>query len=224
VRKLILCVFLWSSIAQATNFDTTWAGAEWNTTWADADIGTDCDTTNSFVYSATGGNTGNCRIATCTGRNDVGQRESVWAGTWETLGVTAGWTVSTVQFLDMDTQLTTDTGCDSAVFGPVILTNSADTVIGTMWEGRTATTQEAGWTAEGADPAISVGASSASNSSIKIRIKSTLDIANSTAQSCVATYDNLDIRIVASSYTRKRVYNIGMNMDGKITLKSVEDL
>jgi hypothetical protein len=208
----------------AADVDKTWAGAEWNTTWTDVSNSGACDTTNQFVYSATNGNPDNCRIATCLGRNDVSSRHSEWAGTWEGLGVTAGWTVSTVQHLDTDTKLLTDTGCDSIVFGPLELRDSSNNLVATLWSGRTATTQEESFTAEGSDSAQSVGSLTASNSNIELWFNVTMDIANAANQTCVGVIDNLDLRIVASSYNRKRAIIVGSRFDrGGWKTKSIEE-
>jgi len=231
MRKLICSILSLFLVCQAiaSNFDTTWAGTEWNTTWTDVSNSGACDTVNTFGYVTTDGNPTNCRKQTCTGRNDIASRHSEWAGTWESLGVTAGWTITTVQMLDIDTKLLTDTGCDSATMGPLELHNSADVLVATLWVGRTVTAAEGSFNAAGSQTAQSVGSLTASNSNIELWLNGSLDIANSVAQSCVTVFDNLDIRIVATyvepdtNIFRRKVIRVGTRFN-KWVLESVEDI
>jgi len=214
-KRRALIVFMTAFLAlphvlHGVNFDKTWAGSEWDADWTSTDDGGtgNCDSTDTFDYSTSNGNPSDNRTRLCVGRNDDSNRYLVWSGTWETLGVTAGFTVSTVQMLDIDTKFLTDTVCDDVVFGPLELRNSGGTLVATLWSGRTSTTEEASFTAEGSQTAQSVGSLTASNASIQIWLHGRNDTGNNAAATCTSIFDNLDIRISAESASR-RVFFIG---------------
>lgn len=208
LKKTFVLLFL-SSTLFATDYDYTWAGTEWNTPWTDYALAGSCDDVNTFSYDSANGNPTYSRNRYCQGRNDNNiTRYIEWSGTWEDLGVTPGDTVSTVQMLDLDTKLLTDTNCSNFIFGPFELRDSIDTLVATLWTGRQTDTAEGSFTAEGAQSAQSVGSLSASDSTIHLRIVGLTQVGNSNGSICEGVFDNLDIRIVAAGGTSRRVMTI----------------
>jgi len=188
----------------------TWAGTEWNTPWTFvADVGA-CDSTNTWDYSATGGNPDNCRIRVCIGKNDNAIEGHIeWTGTWEDLGVPSGNTVSTVQMTDVDTIAHAYSVCDQLDIGEFTLRNSSDVLVATMWAGRTPSGQEGSWTSEGSQSAQSVGGLTAGNSSIELWFQGFHNTGNNAAAECSFKIDNLDISIehtATSGATQHRIF------------------
>jgi len=194
--------------AWADDFNYSWEGTEWGTSWTDTAGTGSCDVTDTFAIHPSVGNPTNCRYRYCEGRNDTSNRTSVWTGTWEDLGVTPGYVVETIQMTDLDTKCLLFVVCDQLIFGNIELRDSADSLVATLWTGRTATAAEGSFTAEGSQSAQSVGSLTASDSNIEIWIDATGDTANDKNATCSGVYDNFDITIVANEAaepTRGRV-------------------
>ena len=188
----------------ADTLNLTWDDTDWNTTWAQVNAST-CDTTTLRDYQTTGGNPDHHRRSICTGKNDTSTGHHEWAGTWETLGVTAGNTVSSIQMTDVDYQYTTDTNCDDVDIGPFELRDSANALVSTMWAGTGSLTTAGAYAAAGSQAAVGVGSLTASTSNIELWMQTILDIANVSAASCVSSFDNLDITVThALPSTRNR--------------------
>ncbi len=190
----ILCLL--AAIGLATDLLYTWAGTEWNSGWSSGVESGVCDTTTACAYDTGNGNPTYCFTCTCKGKNDSGAPYWQWAGTWETLGVTPGNVVSTIRLTDVDTKALTWTNCTTMTIGPLTLRDSGGALVATMWAGRSPTAAEGSWTAEGSDPAQSVGSLMASSASIRLRFLGQFKIANTSNSQCTSAVDNLDITIV----------------------------
>jgi hypothetical protein len=181
---------LWGATATAT-----WADGEWNTAWTGVTITNTCDVTSTFAYEATGGDPTHNWYMYCEGRNDSLDVHIDWTGTWEDLGVTVSNVVSSVQMTDLGTNCTDYTTCGEATFGPFELRDSTDTLVSTLWAGRTASADEDAWTAEGSQTAQGCGSICASGSSIELWMNGLWDTANAMNATCGGRIDNLDISI-----------------------------
>ena len=209
-RLLVLVLFASATLAQSPA-TKTWANS---TDWQEGAFSVSytgaCDSTNTFPYSATGGNTdAACRQRICIGRNDNGVIANLtWAGTWETLGVPPGSIVSTVQMTDIATKMHAWNVCNSATLGPYALYTSADALVATLWTGRSPTAIEGSFTAEGSQSAQSVGSLTASDASIKLVLSMTTATGNNAAAERSATFDDFDISIAysgASGAAKRRI-------------------
>lgn len=213
--KLVLGAILAATLF-ATDLNYTWANTEWNTPWtAVADYGA-CDTQNDFDYQTTGGNPDYFRRRWCVGRNDNNiLMHAEWTGTWETLGVPSGNTVSTIQMTDVDTKMITWNVCDATDMGPFELRDSSDTLVATLWSGRSPTAAEGSWTSEGSQSAQSVGSLTASSSSIELWFRSLTNTGNNSSAECTFGIDNLDITVVHTSPPSTTVNKLLITFDGQ---------
>lgn len=179
--------------ASTTNitFDDEWT----DTDWTYVEVLNTCTTTGEFAYSATGGNPTHQRVSNCTSKSDELDAHVDWTGTWEDLGVTSGDVVSTIQMTGLDTYCTTYYVCLTMTMGPLQLRDSGDSLVATLWTGRTATEADADWVAEGSQSAQSVGSLTASNSSIELWLTTKNYTGNDNAASCIAGFDNLALSI-----------------------------
>jgi len=225
-RLILLALITVAAFGQPAT--KTWAGS---TDWQEAAftavaVTGACDDTNTFPYSATGGNTdAPCRQRICIGRNDNGVVMALdWDGTWEDLGVPAGATVSTAQMTGLATKMHVwNAYCSSATLGPYALYNSTPTLEATLWSGRSPSAQEGSFTSEGSQSAQSVGTLTSSGATIKLRLSMTTSTGNNATAECSATFDDLGLSIAytegGSNHKRIIIVSWKTDADGKFWKK-----
>lgn len=168
--------------------------SDWATGWGTVTESGTC-ATGVCRQSTAVGNPANSTECLCDTASSTITMHWEWTGTWETLGVPAGATVSTIQHVDSDT-LADLRNCTSVAFLGLELRDSSNTLVSTLWAGRTATVDETVWTAEGSDTAQSVGSLTASNSNIELWWRVTLTVSSGAGSDfCRGYVDNLDLAV-----------------------------
>ena len=130
-------------------------------------------------------------------RNSVGTSYWEWSGTWESLGVPSGSTVSQVRLFGAHNRCTEYVTVDAASIGPISIYDSTGTVlIATLWSGRSVTGVEGSWTSVSTQTYQSIGSSyQASTTSIRLRLYNTLDLGNNASAACSVYDDTISIDI-----------------------------
>lgn len=143
-------------------------------------------------YDAATGNPAGALSTRTTTRNVAATSYWEWSGTWEDIGVPVGSTVTAVRVDAGYTRCTEFTKATSAGLGPYELRDSAGTLIGTLWAGRTATASDAGWVAIAAQSDLAVPtAQGPSGTTIRLRLADALTTSNATGTGhAITTYDD----------------------------------
>lgn len=151
---------------------------------------------STLIWSSSVGNPAGSLESSVSGRNKTDADYWEWTGTWEQLGVPVGATVTSVRLTSASNRLSTQTHPSTTTIGPYDLRDSSGvTVIGTLWAGRSATTQEAAWTTVGAQSPIDTTAYQASNTTIKIRLADTVASGNNNSANTKAHDDQVSIEM-----------------------------
>lgn len=197
LTRLLAVALFCCGLLLADTTTETWDDSEWNSDWTGNIISATCDTSYALAYTTSNchDGDGHCFYGICVGRNDALSGRAEWSGTWETLGVDVGHTVSTVQMTDAETRCVTYSTCAESTIGPFELRDSGDSLVATLWSGRTASGAEGDYTTEGSQSAQSCGSVCASSSSIQLWIGWVLDTANNASATCDFYIDELDISI-----------------------------
>jgi len=144
-----------------------------------------------LTYDSGVGNPSGSLKSRVSGRNKAGTSYWEWTGTWEDLGIPSGDTITQIRINDADNRCTEWNVVDACDIGPYAIYDSiGDTLIATLWSGRSPTGVEGSWTSIGNQGYQTIGASyEASNTTIRIRLYSTLDLGNN-ASAALSTYDD----------------------------------
>ena len=213
MRKILYTSILLIAAALLLFADTTtetWTDtADW-ATFTCSDTTDNCDVTSSCAENTTADcDTGDsCWETYCEGRSDEKLGHTEWTGAWTDFGVTAGHTVSTVQMTDVRTRFDSYSTCNVATAGPYELRNSSDTLVSTLWTGRTASGSEGSYTSEGSQSAQGCGSICAAASSIELWFGYDLQTGNDMNANCGYLLDELDISIehaVVAAADRHRI-------------------
>lgn len=147
-------------------------------------------TSVTLSYDGATGNPAGALKSTLATKSRTGASYWEWSGTWEALGVPTGAIVTAVALGGASVRCTQFTSATSAKNGPYELRDSAGTLLGTLWAGRTATAVDAAWVAVAAQASLAVPAAQRpSNTTVRIRLNSTLVTPNTTGAT-VTTYDD----------------------------------
>jgi len=147
----------------------------------------------SMVHDTSVGNPpGSLRAG--TGNKNIAAAESYWeySGTWESLGVPAGGTVTSVRLMGASTRCSTRTShANSTFLGPYRIHAEGGSQIGVLWPGRNATSQETGWTNTPAQAPVAIPSNSQpSNATVLIRLADTIGTSSGGGSANVQMHDD----------------------------------
>ena len=152
-------------------------------------------------YSGTVGNPAGSLQTRTSGRNRARTASWwEWAGTWQDLGVPAGATVSSVRLTGAQTRCTEYNVGASSVIGPYELRDAADTLLGTLWPGRTVSGTDGAWTATPAQPAVALP-SQPSSAGIRIRLVDQQGTGNNTSAAVTSHDDQVTVEVTYAAPT-----------------------
>ena len=151
----------------------------------------------TLTYDGAEGNPAGSLETDVLGRNKAGISYWEWVGTWEDLGIPTGDTVTQVQLANGDSRCTLFNFVDAASIGPYEIWDSTGTVlIATLWTGRTITGVEGSYVSVGPITYQTVSSTyEASNTSIRIRIYTDIDLDNNAAAQLTLYEDNVNINV-----------------------------
>lgn len=129
----------------------------------------------TLAYNSTVGNPAGSLSASTANKNVVAAPSYwEWSGTWESLGVPVGATVTAARLTSASTICAARSAhATTTDFGPYELRDSAAALIGTLWAGRTATGAETAWVVTPAQALVTVP-NHASSTSVRIRLADTI--------------------------------------------------
>jgi hypothetical protein len=145
-----------------------------------------------MAWDATGNPSGSLRAFTSAKGQGATLNYWQYEGTWESLGVPSGATVTAIRLLSASTRcVSRSSHAQTTIIGPYEVRDTSESLIGTLWAGRTATSAEATWTATGAQSSISVpSGQQPSNSTIRIRLSDTIATGGGGGTPSVALHDD----------------------------------
>ena len=133
-----------------------------------------------------------------TSSKGVSATENYWeyTGTWESLGVPVGATVTSIRLMSASTRcVSRSSHAQTTVIGPYRLHDAGGTAIGTLWSGRTATSQEASWTATATQSPVSIPSGSQdSTATIRIQLADTIGTGGGGGTPAVASVHPMSTR------------------------------
>ena len=153
--------------------------------WVGADRGT--GGASSATWQSTQGNPSGSLGFTC---GLTGGISWTLSGSWESLGVPSGATVSSVQLVSVDEEAYSVDPSTTLLVGPYNLANSAGTTIVSLLSSRVVSSSETSWTTRNGT-SQSISTSQSSSSVIKIIANATVSLGTGAA----GLFDNLNINI-----------------------------
>lgn len=134
---------------------------------------------SSGSYSSSVGNPAGSLMTSSVGRNSADTSNWTWTGTWEAMGIPAGSTVTQIRLNQAYSRVTVWDTVDAITIGPYKLKDVSGIDQATLWSGRNPTGVEASWVATGQQSDQGVpSALQASNSTIKLYLERSIDLAN----------------------------------------------
>ncbi|MDQ3326977.1 MAG: hypothetical protein M3506_00435 [Chloroflexota bacterium] len=130
----------------------------------------------TLTWDSTAGNPAGALRSRAEGKAAAAANLWEYAGTWESLGVPVDSTVTAIRLNSGSTQCSEYAKASSSTIGPYELRDSVDTLLGTLWSGRTVTAVDAAFVEAGAQSDVAVpSAQQPSATSIKVQLRDTLN-------------------------------------------------
>jgi hypothetical protein len=174
---------------------------------------------STLTWDSTTGNPAGALKARITGRSKSNANWWAYTGTWESLGVPVGATVTAIRVSAAYTRCTEYTTGASSTIGPYELRDNGGVLQATLWTGRTVTAVDAAWVAVPAqtDQAVPSGLQ-ASGSTVQIRLADTL-ATGASSSAAVSSYDDQVSLVI--TYTASAVTGTAsLSGDGTLTAQA----